>query len=235
MKAALIVLLLRIALPVSLVNTPALSADVARDAREATREVEWKVPEIFEALSLRGGHRIADIGSGDGFLTVRLASAVGPTGKIVAVDVDVRALDRLKERVKETHTTNVEIIRGTDADPLLAPTSLDGAVILRAYHEFSQHQEMLSKIRAALRPGGRLVIADVGTADDGDRSRESQVSRHVLSHRIAASDLVEAGFRLVFTSPLFAHLNNGETVWLIAAERPPTVASAVPLGRSGIQ
>jgi ubiquinone/menaquinone biosynthesis C-methylase UbiE len=221
MKAALIFPLIRIALSVSLATAALNGADPARDAREAAREVEWKVPGIFGALGLGEGRRIADIGSGDGFLTVRLAAGVGREGRVFAVDIDGSALERLKKRIEETGTKNVEIIKGTEADPLLGPASLDGAVILRAYHEFSRHREMLAKIRAALRPGGRLVIADVGPAAvDGNGSRASQVSRHVLAYTIAANELAEAGFRLAVFSPSFARLDNGETVWLLAAERP---------------
>jgi precorrin-6B methylase 2 len=225
MKAALVFPLVRIAVAVSLVNVAVAGARAARDARESTRDVEWKVPEIFDALGVRDGGSIADIGSGDGFLTIPLASAVGPAGKIFAVDIDDAALGRLKKRIEETGTKNVEIIRGTEADPLLGPASLDGAVILRAYHEFSRHREMLLRIQAALRPGGRLVVADVAPATrDSETSRKSQVSRHVLAHSIAANDLVEAGFRLVLSLPSFARLDNGETVWLIAAERPQGTA-----------
>jgi len=221
MKSVPVFPMVRIVLAALLTQAAFAGTDAARDARETGRAAKWKVPEIIEALGLREGHRIADIGSGDGFLTFRLASAVGPGGRILAVDIDDRALDRLKRRVEEAGAKNVEIVRSTETDPHLEPASLDGAVILRAYHEFSRHREMLSRIRAALRPGGRLVIADVGPGErNGGSSRESQVSRHVLAHSIAAGDLEESGFRLVLSMPSFARVDDGETVWLIAAERP---------------
>ena len=196
-------------------------ADAVRAAREARREVEWKVPEIFQALGVRSGSRIADIGSGEGFLTLRLASAVGPEGKVFAVDIDDQALGKLRKRLEGTGTKNVEVVRGSEADPLLPAASLDGAVILRAYHEFSRFREMLAGIRTALRPGGRLVILDVAPAGtDAGWNREQQFSRHVLACSIAESEVVEAGFRVVLSRLSFARLNDRETAWLVAAERP---------------
>jgi ubiquinone/menaquinone biosynthesis C-methylase UbiE len=202
----------------ALLLAASLSAMFAADpAREAGREAKWKVPAIFEALGVRAGARIADIGCGDGFLTVRLAPAVGAKGKVFAVDIDDRALGDLRSRLEASGTKNVEVVRGREADPLLPEASLDGAVVLRAYHEFSQHREMLANIRGALRPGGRLVIADVQPAAEG-RSRESQVASHVLSHTLVEQDFVEAGFRVVRSIPSFARVNDRENVWLIVAE-----------------
>ncbi len=199
---------------------PGTDSDGVRADREARRATEWKVKEIFKALGVQSGRNIADVGSGDGFLTVRLAPAVGPAGRIFAVDIDDGALRELKKRLKETGTTNVEVVRGGESDPHLAPASLDGVVILRAYHEFSHYREMLAAIRAALRPGGRLVVLDVEPASSDDRDRDRQFARHVLSHAIVEGELTEAGFHVTTSLPSFASLNGGETAWLIAAERP---------------
>lgn len=234
-KADLIFPFLRIVIAASLADAGIAWArlpdgDAARAAREASREVKWKVPEIFQALGVQHGSRIADIGSGDGFLTTRLASAVGPEGKVFAVDIDDRALGELRKRIDHTGTKNVEIIRGRDADPLLAPASVDGAVVLRAYHEFSRYKEMLANIRDALRPGGRLVIIDIEPAGpDGGRTREWQFAQHVLACRIVEKELAEAGFRVVLSLPSFARVADRETAWLIAAERPKSESARVSL------
>jgi ubiquinone/menaquinone biosynthesis C-methylase UbiE len=202
--------------------------DAARTAREAKRAEQWKVPEILRALGIQHGSRVADIGCGDGFLTFRLASAVGAEGRVSAVDIDDRALRSLRERVEDSGARNVEVIKGEEADPRLAPLSLDAAVILRAYHEFGSYREVLAAVRAALRPGGRLVIADLAPADAGlEGNRERQVSRHVLAPDIVEGDLVEAGFRIVLRVPKFAQVDGHEIVWLIAAEGQGT-AAAVP-------
>ncbi len=225
-KTTLLVALIPIGIAVSFAAPGGVTdASAVRAEREARREVEWKVPEIFQALGVRQGSRVADIGSGEGFLTLRLASAVGPEGKVFAVDIDDRALGELRKRIEETGSTNIEVVRGGEADPLLAPASLDGAVILRAYHEFPRYREMLAAIRVALRPGGRLVIVDVEPAGaDAGQSRERQFSQHVLAHGIAQAEVIEAGFRVILSLPSFVRLNDRETVWLVGA-----TASAKPL------
>jgi precorrin-6B methylase 2 len=229
-KTSLILALVGIVMAVSFAvpgagwaGVPGTAADAGtmRAAREARRAAEWKVPEIFRALGVRHGSRVADIGCGEGFLTLRLASVVGPEGKVFAVDVDAHALGELRKRIEESGATNIEVVRSGEADPRLVPASLDGAVVLRAYHEFSRYRDMLAGIRTALRPGGRFVIVDVEPAGtDTGGSRERQFSRHVLAYSIAEADVVEAGFRVILSLPSFARLSNGETVWLLAAERP---------------
>jgi ubiquinone/menaquinone biosynthesis C-methylase UbiE len=206
--------LLRIGAAAAIAAT--ILAAESRESREARRATEWKVPEIFQALAVHGGSRIADIGAGDGFLALRLAPAVGPQGRVFAVDIDEQALERLRTRLAAAGAENVEVVKSTETDPLLAPASLDGAVVLRAYHEFTRYREMLAHIRAALKPGGRLVILDVEPAAS-DAGRERQFAQHVLARTLAEGDLKEAGFWILRSSPSFARLNNGETVWLIAA------------------
>ncbi len=189
--------------------------------RETRRASEWKVPEIFEALALRPGATVADIGAGDGFLAVRLAKAVGPEGRVLAVDINEKALGKLTERAGKAGFANIKTIHSQDADPLLKPDSLDAAVVLRSYHEFTQYREMLDKIRAALRPGARLVIADVGPeAWNRAGSRDSQCAQHVLASAIVEKELAAAGFKLLSRSDPFAKLHDGETAWLLAAQRP---------------
>jgi ubiquinone/menaquinone biosynthesis C-methylase UbiE len=197
----------------------AAESRVERYANEARREVEWKVPEMFDALGVRPGSQVADIGAGNGFTAVRLAAVVGAAGKVFAVDIDERVMTELDERAGKLGLTNLETIRAKEADPLLRPGSLDAALMVRCYHEFTQHQEMLAHVRAALKPGGRLVIVDQApAADSRGQSRESQFGRHVLEREIAEKDLVQAGFRIVRSVDAFAKPSDGPGIWLVAAE-----------------
>jgi ubiquinone/menaquinone biosynthesis C-methylase UbiE len=196
-------------------------AVAAHGASDGDRAAQWKVPEIFKALGLAEGQCIADIGCGDGFLSLRLAAVVAPHGRVFAVDISAHALEQLKRRAAEAQLQNIEIIKGTESDPRLGSATLDGAVVLRAYHEFTHHQEMLGKIFTALRPGARIVITDVAPASARAREgRAAQVSRHVLSLRMVERDLIDAGFRVVLSVPEFTRINQSEIVWLVAAERP---------------
>src|SRR5215471_2361343 len=111
--------------------------------QETTRETWQRVPEIFGAMAVAPGAIVADVGAGDGFLTARLARAVGPTGRVFTVDVDDRAVTRLRARVAEDGLTNVTVVKGDANDPHLDAASLDAVVIVNAYHEMDDHQTML--------------------------------------------------------------------------------------------
>lgn len=174
---------------------------------------------MLEKAAVKPGAQIADIGAGDGFLTIPISNTVGAGGHVFAVDIDSRRLDRIRDRARDLNRTNIEVVHSTERDPKLTPNSLDGVIVLRAYHEFTYYQEMLAKIHAALRPGGRLVMADVAPEGDGG-SREDQMRHHVLAPGLVVRELKEAGFRVVESRETWARLRDGRAGWMIAAERP---------------
>src|SRR5262245_19977104 len=96
---------------------------VAQDRAEQERQREqWqRVNDIFAAMGVRPGATVADVGAGGGFFTTRLATAVGPSGHVFAVDVEDSALDRLRRRLSEESHRNVTVVKGTSTDPRLAP------------------------------------------------------------------------------------------------------------------
>jgi predicted methyltransferase len=93
------------------------SALAQQDERE--REKVERVPDVLTALGVRNGAHIADVGSSDGFYTLRIANAVAPSGKAYAIDIDQKSLDKLRERAQADAITNVEIILSEPADPKL--------------------------------------------------------------------------------------------------------------------
>lgn len=102
---------------------------------EQMRDTWQRVQDLFAAAGVHAGANIADVGSGDGFLTVRLAPAVGSTGKVYAVDIDPTVAEHLRQRLAAAGITNVEVVMGTEDDPHLPVGTLDGVVIVNAYHE----------------------------------------------------------------------------------------------------
>ena len=110
-----------------------------RAAQERRREQWQKVDDIFAAMAIRPGATVADIGAGDGFFTSRLARAVGPDGRVFAVDIDDKALERLRKRLEEDAIRNVTVVKGATDDPKLPERVLDSALIVNAYHEMDQH------------------------------------------------------------------------------------------------
>ena len=186
-----------------------------------TRDSWQRVPDILEALGATRGSRIADLGAGEGWLTTRLARHVGPEGRIFAVDISETALTSLAARLDTDSLRNVEIILGEADDPRLPYGTLDGVVILNAYHEMPQRVALLESIKRALRPGGVLVIVDNVPADSVTL-RQRQMSNHSLAIEFADDDLQASGFEIVRRAPDFIVQRHGEHAhdqWMLVARR----------------
>jgi SAM-dependent methyltransferase len=195
--------------------------------QEAAREAWQKVPAILTAMGIASGAVVADVGAGDGFLTARLAGAVGLAGHVVAVDIDDRAIERLRARVQQDGLTNVIVTKGAPNNPHLEPNSLDAAVIVNAYHEMVDHQAMLQHVRNALKPGGRLVIVEPVSQKLLKAARNQQVEDHVIAARYVEQDARDAGFRIQELLDPFTS-RGPVTEWLIVAVPEAGSASETP-------
>lgn len=124
------------------------------------REAEERSDALVKALEIRQGVTIADIGAGTGYFTWRLAQYAGPTGKVIAVDIQQRMLNLAAETVRQHGLVNVEYVLGNETDPRLPPGSVDIAFIAHSYHEFSQPETIMEAIRRSLKSDGRLVVVE---------------------------------------------------------------------------
>lgn len=106
-------------------------------AGEPDREHWQRIVDLIAAMGIHTGDAVADVGAGDGFVTVRLSPLVGSTGKVFAVDVAEAPLEGLRKRVQEAAIVNVTIIKGDDNDPHLPQSTLDSVLFLNAYHEMA--------------------------------------------------------------------------------------------------
>jgi ubiquinone/menaquinone biosynthesis C-methylase UbiE len=129
------------------------------------REREEQPVKLLEALKVRPGDVIADIGAGSGYFTFRLAERTGSKGKVLAVDIQEEMLALIRKRMKERQVTNVEVVKGTEADPKLSANSVDLILMVDVYHEFSYPWEMTTAMVKALKPGGRLVFVEYRLED----------------------------------------------------------------------
>jgi SAM-dependent methyltransferase len=119
----------------------------------------WQKPdEVVAALGLTPAMRVADLGAGTGYFTVRLARAV-PQGQVVAEDIEPDMVRHLGERAKNEGLTNVQAVQGEPGDPKL-PAGLDAAIMVDTYHHVEDPAGFFGKVRDALKPGGLLVIVD---------------------------------------------------------------------------
>lgn len=123
------------------------------------REGEEKPSLVLENLELAPDAVVADIGAGSGYFAFLLAPLV-PDGKVVAVDIQQEMLDFIEAKKKLKKVRNIETLLGTIEDTKLAPGSVDLAIMVDAYHEFSHPREMAESIVNGLKPGGRIVFLE---------------------------------------------------------------------------
>jgi predicted methyltransferase len=203
-----------------------------RNAGDERREAWQKVDQIFAAMGVGTGATVADVGAGDGFFTSRLARAVGPDGRVFAVDVDEKALARLQKRLEDEDVRNVFIVKGTPTDPRLPQRTLDAALIVNAYHEMREHQQMLSALRSALKPDGKLVIVEPISDTRRSRSRADQTKAHEIAPEFVLADARSAGFRIVGMRDPFTS-RGGDLEWLVVLQPAERVTTTVDSGPAG--
>lgn len=129
------------------------------------REREERTDLLLTALALKPGMVVADIGAGTGYLTRRMAPAVLPGGKIVAVDVQPEMVRILENSIKNAGQTQIEVRLSSVDDVRLPSSSVDIAVMVDVYHELAFPFEVLTSVIKALKPGGRLVFVEYKAED----------------------------------------------------------------------
>lgn len=172
---------------------------VARGLADPAREKTQKPRELVEAMALKPGQSVADVGTGVGFMLPYLSVAVGPTGHVTGEDIARDFLDKAQLRVRTENLKNVTLILGTERDPKLPADTFNAVLVLDTYHHFDYPDTMLGAIRDSLLSDGRLFIVDYY------KSEASMPGGRALTHiRIDRDDVareVEAtGFRLVSKS-----------------------------------
>ena len=133
------------------------------DRRE--REREEQPEKALDLIGIQPGMNVADVGAGTGYISLRIARRVGPTGKVYANDIQPKMLDRLMDNARSAKLDNVEPVLGSEADAKLPDNRMDFIILVDVYHEFSRPQEMLRSMRRALKPDGRLVLLEYKKED----------------------------------------------------------------------
>ena len=129
------------------------------------REDEEAPSKALDALDLKPGMSVADIGAGSGYYSSRIAKRIGPTGRVYATDIQQGMIDILERRIKNEGLTNVTTILGGMDDPRLPPASIDLAIMVDVYHELQQPQLFLQRLKPAFKPNGRLVLLEFRKED----------------------------------------------------------------------
>src|SRR6201996_709316 len=154
---------------------------------EPGRDKRLQIDRVMDLLELKPGSVVADIGAGGGWFSVRAARRVGANGRVIAEDINPKAITYIQQRAQREHLANIETVLGTPDDPKLAPGSLDAALMLKVYHEIAHPPLVLANLRAALKPGARFGIID----------RNGTGADHGLNEPIVRAEVEHAGFRQV--------------------------------------
>ncbi len=159
------------------------------------REAEEQPNVVLDALQLRGGETVVDFGAGSGYYTFRLARAVGPKGTVLAADIEMKMLNYIRQRAARENLTNVGLLRTTETDPKLPPNRIDIVLLVDVYHELEFPYEVMSKIRGALKPKGRVVLVEFREEDPAVAIK----AVHKMSEEQAIKEMDAVGLRHVGT------------------------------------
>jgi len=163
------------------------------DWLDRSERVQEEEPDIaLDAIKLAAGATVADVGAGSGYMTVKMARRVGPTGKVFANDIQPQMLSMLRQRLDREKLSNVELVLGTFDDPKLPANTIDLILMVDVYHEFSEPQKMLQRMRDSLKADGRLVLLEYRKEDPSIPIRPD----HKMSVAEAKMEVEAEGFTL---------------------------------------
>lgn len=177
-------------------KTPEQRKAIAQRLMAPDRDARQRPRELVASLGIKRGQTVADLGTGAGYLLPYLSEAAGGNGLVLAQDIFPDFLAKAKATAEAERLNNVRFILGTTTDPKLPVHSSDLVLVLDAYHHFDYPAKMLERIKAAIKPGGRLALVDyykrAGAMPGGD------AVQHI---RIDVDDVVKeveaAGFKVI--------------------------------------
>lgn len=125
------------------------------------RVANLKIDYILSKLALRPGQTVADLGAGPGVISLPLARAVSPGGKVYAVEIDQAFLDRIAARTREEHVDNVTRVLGTFTDPALPARDVDLALFHDVLHHIEDRAGYIKALAPYVRPNGRIAVIEL--------------------------------------------------------------------------
>jgi SAM-dependent methyltransferase len=153
------------------------------------RDKKLQIDHVMDLLGITTGKNVADIGAGSGWFTVRAARRVGPTGAVIAEDINPLAIEYIGKRILKENLSNVRTVLGAPDDPRLPAGSVDAVLMLKVYHEIAHPVPTMKVLQRALRPGAKVGVID----------RNGDGANHGLNHDVVVKEMGEAGYKLVGT------------------------------------
>src|SRR3984893_784822 len=153
------------------------------------RDKKLQIDRVMDLLGITPGKNVADIGAGSGWFTVRAARRVGPTGAVIAEDINPLAIEYIGKRAVKDSLPNVRTVLGAPDDPRLPAGSVDAVLMLKVYNEIARPVSTMKVLQRALRPGAKVGIID----------RNGSGANHGLNHDVVVKEMADAGYKLVGT------------------------------------
>jgi ubiquinone/menaquinone biosynthesis C-methylase UbiE len=187
---------------------------------EAERD-QWQRPtDVIQALDLKPGNVVVDLGCGSGYFTLKLSTPVGKNGSVLAEDIRRLPLVFLWLRTLQRRQHNVSIVHGKPNDPQLPLQGVNAVLIANTYHEFTDSQAILRHVVRSLVSGGRLVVVDREPRSVDEGSTGIVADHHEVSSEQVESELRHAGFEIVSRQDGFIqHDPLNENWWIITARK----------------
>jgi ubiquinone/menaquinone biosynthesis C-methylase UbiE len=173
-----------------LIVTPFLVKCQNPDAWEARHNRKQPPEKVMNAIGVKEGMQVAEVGAGRGRYVVHMAKRVGPDGQVFANDIDKGALDYIEQRCERDNIPNVTTILGEVTDPQLPEGKLDLVYIVNTYHHLDDKIGLMKNIRPALKPNGIFVIIE-------NEPEKSGWTSHTTPLKVVIQEAEEAGFDLI--------------------------------------
>jgi ubiquinone/menaquinone biosynthesis C-methylase UbiE len=167
-------------------------ATLKQCAYEGFNRDEWQQPKkVVDALQIRPGEHVADLGSGSGYFTFYLAKAVAPGGRVYAVDIDQEMNDLIATRASAEAISNIEVILAEPDDPSLPAAGVDLIFTANTYHHIGDRVRYFVNLRKYLRPTGRVAIIDFDR-----RAWFESLGSHYTPSELIKREMEQAGYSL---------------------------------------
>ncbi len=153
------------------------------------RDKKLQIDRVMDLLGITAGKNVGDLGAGSGWFTVIASKRVGPTGAVIAEDINPLAIEYIGKRVKTAGIENVRTVLGMPDDPGFPPGSLDAVLMLKVYHEIAHPVTAMQKLKASLHPGAKVGIID----------KNGNGADHGVNQSVVVKEMGEAGYGLVGT------------------------------------
>jgi ubiquinone/menaquinone biosynthesis C-methylase UbiE len=175
------------------------------------RVANLRVDEIIAKLGLKPGDVVADLGAGAGAFALPLARAVGPEGKVYAVEIEQGLVDHIARKAREQQAANVQAVLGKFADPALPASDVDLVFMHDVLHHVEDRQAYLKNAARYVKTGGRFAFVELDAKTGAHRDDPKlQLTREQL-----AAWMADVGFAPLDEFQMF------KDKWFVVFARKP--------------